>query len=36
MTEGLIGQLYLVTVVALVVGNLGHQIRRDPSRPRSR
>ncbi len=33
MTEGLIGQLYLVTVVALVVGNLGQQVRRRPSPP---
>jgi voltage-gated potassium channel Kch len=28
--EGLMGQLYLVTVVALVVGNLGRRRRREP------
>lgn len=36
MTQGLIGQIYLVTVVALVVGNLGQQFRQARRRPPER
>ena len=31
ITEGLIGQIYLVTVVSLIVSNLGHPARRRQS-----
>ena len=32
MSEALLGQLYLVTVIALVVGNVGRQRQRTPPR----
>jgi hypothetical protein len=29
VSEGLVGQLYLVSAVALLVGNVGRQLRRN-------